>query len=119
MNLPIKVKYAIQALIEIAHADNRARCEDISKKRKIPVKYLEMILCELRKHDWIFSKRGPHGGHKLAVPLDNIRLGTLIKSLSGPIDFGSDYEILEKLTHEANWMFNEISVRDFWVEETA
>ena len=60
-----KAKYALQALAYLAahHKEQTpVLIGTIAQEKRIPVKFLEAILCELRNHDVLTSIRGRHGG---------------------------------------------------------
>lgn len=58
---------------------------DISKKERIPRKFLELILLELKRHGLVQSKKGKGGGYFLARNPGSITLGDVIRFLDGPI----------------------------------
>lgn len=59
------------------------RIQDIAQRRKISVKYLEQLIRELKKGGFIHSKRGPRGGHMLAKPPTEIKIGDVVRILEG------------------------------------
>ena len=58
---------------------------ELSTCEKIPQKFLESILLELRKHGILHSKRGKEGGYRLGKPAGEISLGQVIRVLDGPL----------------------------------
>jgi Rrf2 family protein len=82
-----KTQYAIKALIYLAEKkeDGPILIADISKKKKIPLKFLENILLELRKEGILESKKGKGGGYYLNVPASKIPLADIIRKIDGPI----------------------------------
>lgn len=63
-----KSKYAIKALVTLAkHSKDGVpmRIVEISEQEKIPKKFLEAILLDLRKHGILGSKMGINGGYYL------------------------------------------------------
>ena len=58
---------------------------EISKKKKIPLKFLENILLELRKAGILESKKGKGGGYYFAKNPKDIQLATVMRLLDGPI----------------------------------
>ena len=62
-----KSKYAIKALIYLSkqEKDRRVLIEEISKEERIPKKFLEAILLDLRKAGYLGSKKGKGGGYFL------------------------------------------------------
>lgn len=86
--LPKKTKYAIKALLVLAKNYNGLKplaISVIAKSEKIPRKFLEAILLELRKQGIVNSKMGPTGGYYLLKHPDEVMLSTIIRSTGGPI----------------------------------
>src|SRR5215813_6180745 len=58
---------------------------DIAKQERIPMKFLEHILLELKKKGFVQSKKGKGGGYYLNRLPDTIPVGALIRALDGPL----------------------------------
>lgn len=58
---------------------------EISKKKKIPLKFLENILLELRKAGILESKKGKGGGYFFAQEPKKVSLAQVMRLLEGPI----------------------------------
>jgi Rrf2 family protein len=58
---------------------------DIAKSRKVPKKFLELILLDLKKRGLLHSQRGRNGGYCLARPANKITLGEIIRITDGPL----------------------------------
>ena len=60
-----KSQYAFQALMYLSEKENEGPVliAEISKKKKIPLKFLENILLELKKAGILESKKGKGGGY--------------------------------------------------------
>ncbi len=82
-----KSKYAIKAMLFLAkdEANNLHLISEISEKEKIPHKFLEAILLELKNNGLLFSLRGKNGGYKLAKPTTDIFIGNIIRMIDGPL----------------------------------
>ena len=83
MHIPIKVDYAVRALIDICIYSNKipARTSDIAKRTYIPKPYLSQVLLTLKKNGLIKSYRGPKGGHILAKNPSEITLEIIMNSI--------------------------------------
>jgi len=83
MHIPIKVDYAVRALIDIAIYSRKipVRTRDISKRTYIPKAYLSQVLLILSKNGLIKSFRGPKGGHILAKKSSEITLELIMNSI--------------------------------------
>lgn len=81
-----KAKYALKAMLFIAKSsEEKVQTNDISNGEKIPRKFLEAIMVELRNKAFIFSNRGKNGGFKLAKPLNEITVGAIVRAIDGPL----------------------------------
>jgi len=58
---------------------------EISKKKKIPLKFLENILLELKKAGLLDSKKGKGGGYFFKVEPADIKLAQVMRLIEGPI----------------------------------
>jgi Rrf2 family protein len=82
-----KTQYAMKALSYMADRPNVGPIliSEISLKKKIPLKFLESILLELRKAGILDSKKGKGGGYFFCKAPDTIKLATVIRLMEGPI----------------------------------
>lgn len=82
-----KSQYAFKALTYLSERYNEGPVliSEISKKKKIPLKFLENILLELKKAGILDSKKGKGGGYFLKKSPDKIKVATIIRLVNGPI----------------------------------
>jgi Rrf2 family protein len=81
-----KAKYALRALCALALAQpDRLQARKIALEAKVPEKFLETILVELRNAGLVESRRGIVGGHSLAKPAEEIMVGDIVRIIDGPI----------------------------------
>jgi Rrf2 family protein len=82
-----KTQYAFKALMYLAENTEKGPVliAEISKKKKIPLKFLENILLELKKEGILDSKKGKGGGYYLKLPPSKIPLARIIRKIDGPI----------------------------------
>jgi Rrf2 family protein len=82
-----KAKYGLKALLMLAqvHGEEPVLIVDIAERERIPKKFLELILLELKRHGLVQSKKGKGGGYFLARNPGSITLGDVIRFLDGPI----------------------------------
>jgi len=83
--MTMKCKYAIKALVVLADEHEKLSSRVIAKKAKVPIKFLEAILTDLKKAGILKSERGAHGGHTLKKEPDQIVLGQVIRAIDGMI----------------------------------
>lgn len=85
--LTMKTKYALKALALLANATEGepVLIATIAEREDIPLKFLQLILRELRQHGVLRSRKGPGGGYFLNKPAESLSLSALIRILDGPI----------------------------------
>ncbi|MFH0886807.1 MAG: Rrf2 family transcriptional regulator [bacterium] len=87
MRISFKGDYALKAMVDLAaHYPKLVHVEDIAKRQDIPLKFLEQIILELKKGDFVKSKKGPGGGYILAKDPAKIFLGPVIEFIDGPME---------------------------------
>jgi len=82
-----KSQYAFKALTYLTERYKKGPVliAEISKKKKIPLKFLENILLELKKADILDSKGGKGGGYFLKKDPSKVKMATVIRLVNGPI----------------------------------
>ena len=87
MRVSARADYAIRALLELAAAGTTSRCaaRPSPGPRRIPAKYLENLLADLRRARLVVSQRGLSGGYRLARPAAAITLADVIRAIDGPL----------------------------------
>ncbi len=78
--------YGARALVYLAerYGEGPVQSAEIAARQGVPEAYLEQLLTVLRRAGLIRSVRGPAGGHQLARPPSEVRLGEIIAALDGP-----------------------------------
>ena len=82
-----KCKYAIHALVHLAkkYQQGPVHIQDIAVQEKIPKKFLEAILLELRHAKILQSKKGKGGGYYLQRRPEDVNLIEIIRLMDGAI----------------------------------
>ena len=82
-----KTQYVMVALTYLAKKDTSQTVlsTEISKSEKIPQRFLENILLELKKMGILGSKLGKTGGYYLIKKPDEIRLSDIIRHFEGAV----------------------------------
>ena len=85
--LSMKSQYAFKALTYLSEKFNEGPVliSEIAKKKKIPLKFLENILLELKKAGILDSKKGKGGGYFLKQRPEQVKVATIIRLINGPI----------------------------------
>lgn len=82
-----KSQYAFKALAYLTekYAQGPVLISEIAKRKKIPLKFLENILLELKKAGILDSKKGKGGGYFLKQNPAKVKVATIIRLVNGPI----------------------------------
>ena len=82
-----KTQYALKALGYLAskYGEGPVLIAEISGEKKIPKKFLEAILINLKDEGFIESKKGKGGGYYLIKPPKKISIANAIRAINGPI----------------------------------
>jgi Rrf2 family protein len=82
-----KAKYAIKALKVLTeeYGKGPVLISRISEKEKIPKKFLEAILLDLRNNGILQSQKGKGGGYMLRVPPEDVNFSKILRIIDGPI----------------------------------
>lgn len=80
-------QYGLKALAYLARRYKKGPVliSEIANKQKIPLKFLESILLELKVADILDSKKGKGGGYYLKKDPSKVRVATIIRLINGPI----------------------------------
>jgi Rrf2 family protein len=82
-----KGKYGLKAMVHLAGLEPGALAQaaDIAEANTISKKFLDHILTDLRRAGLVFSRKGKRGGFGLARPAAEIRVGSIVRALDGPL----------------------------------
>lgn len=88
MKLSTRSRYSVRILLELAHnpSDEPLQVSEISRRQKIPAKYIEQLIRTLKSAGLVTSARGPKGGHFCAKDPANITLGDIVRLFEGQSD---------------------------------
>ena len=87
MKISARDEYACAAVLELAlnyDAEMPIRVQDIAQRQGIPTKFLFQIMQILKRVDIVRSRRGTEGGYVLTRPPNQLTVGDVIRSMSGP-----------------------------------
>lgn len=81
-----KCQYAIRAVFELAkrYGQGPVKISDIAEAQAIPLRFLEIILNQLKHVGFVQSKRGAEGGYLLARQPDRLTIGEILLCMEGP-----------------------------------
>ena len=101
MRIPMKVDYGVRALVELAmhYGEGQVQTSEIASKQGIPESYLVQLMTTLNRCGFVQSRRGPQGGHKLAMDPSAVNLHMIMTTLDG------NASPLDCLTYTTNCIF--------------
>jgi len=82
-----KTQYGLKAMLALGrrYGEGPILISTLSKEESIPIKFLEVILLDLKGRDLLMSKKGPRGGYQLSRPPATVTVGSLIRVMEGPL----------------------------------
>ena len=82
-----KARYALRALYVLAARPpgTTAMIAEIATEARVPRKFLEQILLDLKKRGIVHSQRGKHGGYGLGRLPERISFAEVIRAIDGPL----------------------------------
>jgi Rrf2 family protein len=82
----MKAKYALRALAHFVQAGQGEQLlsSDIAEQEAIPRKFLESILCDLRHHGLLDSRKGRRGGYRLRAGAEAASVASVVRMIDGP-----------------------------------
>jgi Rrf2 family protein len=85
--LTMKGKYGLKAMVHLAGLEPQELASglDISEINRIPKKFLDAILAQLREAGLVETKKGKGGGYRLARSPSKIMAGDIVRVLDGPL----------------------------------
>lgn len=83
MNVTSKGRYALRFMIDLAQhrEDGFISLKTISERLTLSMKYLEMIVGNLKKAELVDSTRGKEGGYKLNKEPKDYTVGEILRSI--------------------------------------
>jgi Rrf2 family transcriptional regulator, cysteine metabolism repressor len=82
-----KSQYALRAVFELARQYGKGwvKISDIAETQAIPIRFLEVILSQVKQAGFVVSRRGAEGGYMLVVAPKDLTVGQLMNFIQGPV----------------------------------
>jgi Rrf2 family protein len=82
-----KARYALHALIVLAEhtGGEPMQIADVAQEARVPRKFLEQILVDLKKRGIVRSQRGRSGGYFIGKAPKDISFAEVIRTIDGPL----------------------------------
>ncbi len=71
--------------LSLRHRQGPTKIGVIAAAQSIPVRFLELILSQLKHGGFVASRRGAKGGYVLSVPPGELTVGRIIDFVDGPV----------------------------------
>jgi Rrf2 family transcriptional regulator, cysteine metabolism repressor len=99
MRISQKGLYALEAMMVLAenYGQQVMKIHRIAATERIPEKFLEAILLDLKRARLVDSVRGTRGGYLLRRSPKRIFLGEIVRTIDGPLAPFGDAETLRRL----------------------
>jgi Rrf2 family protein len=89
LQVSARADYALRAAAELARGAAQGtgplKGERISEEQRIPKKFMENILLDLKHSGIVRTQRGAAGGYWLARPAEETTLADIIRAVEGPL----------------------------------
>jgi Rrf2 family protein len=82
-----KAEYGIRLMVALGRREGERPISlaALADSETLPLSYLEHLVAKLRDAGLVTSQRGAHGGYRLAVPAEEIRMLEVVEALEGSI----------------------------------
>ena len=82
-----KTQYGMKAMVALGrrYREGPVMIGTLAREESIPVKFLEVILLDLKTRGLLSSKLGRKGGYQLSRPPSTITIGSIIRIMEGPL----------------------------------
>ncbi|MDX6767257.1 MAG: Rrf2 family transcriptional regulator [Candidatus Methylacidiphilales bacterium] len=89
MKLSKRGEYALRLLIDLGIAPHAGRdmlqLKEVARHERIPHRFLEQIVIQLREAGYIGTKRGKFGGYFLKPNAEEVSMGRIVRLIDGPL----------------------------------
>ncbi len=82
-----KAEYGVRLMVALGRREGErpVALASLADSETLPLSYLEHLVAKLRDAGLVSSQRGAHGGYRLAMPAEDIRMLEVVEALEGPI----------------------------------
>ena len=119
MRVSQRTEYALRALVELGAADAVVPCREIAERQRIPERFCEQVLGDLRRAGLITTQRGATGGNRLARDPSDVTVSEIVETIEGPVvtqatldPFDDEARTQAHSAIQELWLEVQITVRD-------
>ncbi len=121
MRFSQRTEYALRALVELGSraGDAPVPSREIARLQRIPERFCEQVLADLRRAGLIESQRGASGGVRLARDPSGLTVSEVVEVVEGPVvtqacldPFDDDARTQAHSAIQELWLDVQITIRD-------
>jgi Rrf2 family protein len=122
MKFSQKTEYALRALVELGRRTQpcgNVPSREIARSQRIPERFCEQVLADLRRAGLIEAQRGATGGVRLVRATDKITVAEVVDIVEGPVvakgsidPFDDEARALAHSAIQELWLDIQITIRD-------
>jgi len=88
----LKSKYGLKAIVSLAnnYGKGHLQAKEIASQQDVPVRYLELLLSQLRRARMVDATRGKHGGYILMKDPSEISIWDVVSVFEGKVIFSQE-----------------------------
>ncbi len=88
----LKSKYGLKAIVSLAnnYGKGHLQAKEIASQQDVPVRYLELLLSQLRRARMVDATRGKNGGYILSRDPNDITIWDVVSIFEGKVIFSPD-----------------------------
>ncbi len=87
LKLSTKGQYGLRAFLDLAVCGESqpVSLASVAERQGISISYLEQLMAKLKKAGLVKSVRGVNGGYSIAMPVEDISVGDVLRALEGDL----------------------------------
>ena len=103
MKISKKCQYALKAVFELAWRDQGEpiKTQKIAEAQHVSLRFMEIILNELKHGGFVESRRGNEGGYMLAQDARELTVRAIVEYIEGPISLAQNSDDTASVGNEA------------------
>jgi len=90
--ISLKAQYGLKAIVSLAahYGKGALQAKEIASSQNVPVRYLELLLSQLRRARLVDATRGKKGGYYLAKKPNTITVFDIVSAFEGNILYATE-----------------------------
>ena len=111
MQVTARVDYAVRAMLELAaQPDVLVTRDELADAQRIPPRYLEQVLAQLRTSGLVLGQRGSSGGYRLGRPAAEITVADVSRAVEGPLTL-----VQGQRPEQVNYVGTSAYLHELWI----